>query len=435
MSATAKRSVTERELQDWRVWAIGGGATLALGYQAVQHLGWRAALAAPPVAVAGAASTWAWLRTRPTGFAAGATRALVAQMPDGSRPPRLVSCRQEGEVWEMAWKPRDIAAAVTLPAKTEVLEHTLQAALRIWLEDGLLHMRAGTGSLPKLVPFQDFYQRHQEAEGELVFGLGESRWGPIWVDLTKLPHLLVAGTTRYGKSVALRQILTRLVTRYSPRYLKLALFDLKRVELGLFRDLPHVAPPPGQAPGFSVARDLASCLELLRVLTDALNERSLKFELAEVGDIEEWNARASEAERLPYVVAVIDELGELRLDKAPSDEAGREERRQREEAQTLISGLGSQGRAFGFHLIAATQRPDMETVPGSIKSHLPARVAFNVASGTESRIMLGEQNSAAAKLPPRPGRGIWQWEEPVVFQGVLLEHPEAARLLAKVAGR
>jgi hypothetical protein len=96
MNATARRtSATAREMQDWRVWAIGGGATIALGYQALQHLGWRAALAAPPLAAVGAAGAWLWMRRRPTGFAAEATRAIVAQMPDGSRPPRLVSCRRQ----------------------------------------------------------------------------------------------------------------------------------------------------------------------------------------------------------------------------------------------------------------------------------------------------------------------------------------------------
>src|SRR5205814_5926562 len=99
MSATTRRSsATSRELQDWRVWAIGGGATVALGYQALQHLGWRAALAASPLAAAGAVGAWAWMRQRPTGFAAEATRALLAQMPDGGRPPRLDACRQEGAV-------------------------------------------------------------------------------------------------------------------------------------------------------------------------------------------------------------------------------------------------------------------------------------------------------------------------------------------------
>src|SRR5207248_1265237 len=81
MSATTRRSsATARELQDWRVWAIGGGAVVALGYQALQHLGWRAALAAPPLAAAGAVGAWAWMRRRPNGFAAEATRALLAQM-------------------------------------------------------------------------------------------------------------------------------------------------------------------------------------------------------------------------------------------------------------------------------------------------------------------------------------------------------------------
>jgi S-DNA-T family DNA segregation ATPase FtsK/SpoIIIE len=290
-----------------------------------------------------------------------------------------------------------------------------------------LQMRAGTALVPEAVSFEDFY-RHPEPPGELVVGIGESRWGALWADLVLLPHLLVGGTTKFGKSVMVRQILARLAIRYSPEHVKLALVDFKRVELNLFEGLPHVTPPDGQAASLAVAKDLDSYLELLRVLSESLDERKLRFDLAGVADLQEWNRRGELGGRLPYVVLVIDELAELSVEEA----VDQEERKRRQEALALLSRLARLGRALGFHIIAATQRPAVDTVPGPIKSQLLARVCFKVASGTESRVVLGEENSAGAELPAHAGRGIWQWGEAVVFQGPLLERPEARRLLAGV---
>ena len=87
----------------------------------------------------------------------------------------------------------------------------------------------------------------------------------------------------------------------------------------------------------------------------------------------------------------------------------------------LLARMARLGRALGFHIIAATQRPAVDMVPGPIKSQLLARCCFKVASGTESRVVLGEDNSAGAELPAQPGRGIWQWGEPVVFPGPAAE--------------
>jgi hypothetical protein len=431
MNATTRRpSAASRELQDWRVWAIGGGAAIALGYHALQHLGWRAALAAPPLAAAGAAGAWAWARQRPTGFAAEATRAIVAQMPDGSRPPRLKSSHQEGAVWEMAWRLRDRSLGRPLLKKAAAIADALDAEVQMRFDGDRLQMRAGTALVPEAVSFEDFY-RHPEPPGELVVGIGESRWGALWADLVLLPHLLVGGTTKFGKSVMVRQILARLAIRYSPEHVKLALVDFKRVELNLFEGLPHVTPPDGQAASLAVAKDLDSYLELLRVLSESLDERKLRFDLAGVADLQEWNRRGELGGRLPYVVLVIDELAELSVEEA----VDQEERKRRQEALALLSRLARLGRALGFHIIAATQRPAVDTVPGPIKSQLLARVCFKVASGTESRVVLGEENSAGAELPAHAGRGIWQWGEAVVFQGPLLERPEARRLLAKAGGR
>ena len=425
MSPTSKRPAASSELRDWKVWAIAAGAAIALVHAVLQRMGWWALLLLVPLAGLAAAGVWVWLRRRPTGFAAEATRALAAHLPDGGRPPRVVRSQSDGHAHEIEWRLRDRSAGPALLKKARDLEHVLGAALQLRLDKDRLRLRAGTADIPDLVAYQDFY-RHPEPDGELVVGIGESRWGPAWADLTELPHVLVGGTTKFGKSVMVRQMLTRLALRYPPEHVKFALVDFKRVELSTFACLPHVTPPDGQAASLAVAKDLDSYLELLRVLSESLDERTLRFDVAGVKNVQAWNRRPELGGRLPYVLLVIDETAEVSVEEA----VDAEDKRKRQEALALLSRMARLGRALGFHIIAATQRPAVDTVPGPIKSQLLARCCFKVASGTESRVVLGEDNSAGAELPTHRGRGIWQWSEPVVFQGPLLEPEDAEALLA-----
>jgi hypothetical protein len=425
MSTTSKRSAAHSELRDWKVWAILAGTAVALGHALLERIGWWALLLLLPLASAVAVGAWMWLRRRPTGFAAEATQALAAHLPDGGRPPRVVRSQSDGHAHEIEWRLRHRTHGPALLKKARDLEHELGAALQLRLDRDRLRLRAGTADIPDLVAYEDFY-RHPDPGGELVFGVGTSRWGPVWADLVELPHVLVGGTTKFGKSVMVRQMLTRLALRYPPEHVKFALVDFKRVELSTFAGLPHVTPPDGQAASLAVAKDLDSYLELLRVLSDSLDERTLRFDVAGVKNVQTWNSRPELGGRLPYVVLVIDETAEVSVE----DAVDAEEKRKRQEALTLLSRMARLGRALGFHIIAATQRPAVDTVPGPIKSQLLARCCFKVASGTESRVVLGEDNSAGAELPAHPGRGIWQWSEPTVFQGPLLEPEDAEALLA-----
>jgi len=331
----------------------------------------------------------------------------------------VLDARQNGEVWEVEWRLHDRRSGQALLKKTRDLEHELGAALELHHDKHRLRMRAGTAEIPDVVTFEEFY-RHPAPDGELVVGIGMSRWGAVWADLVKLPHLLIGGTTQFGKSVMVSQMLTRLALTYGPEHLKLALVDFKRVELSAFEGLPHVTPPDGQAASIAVAKDIEAYLELLKVLSESLDERRLRFDLARVKNIQDWNRRPELGGRLPYVLLVIDELAEVSVEEAGNPE----EKRQRQEALALLARMARLGRAFGFHIIAATQRPAVETVPGPIKSQLLARICFKVATGTESRVVLGEDNSTGAELPAHRGRGIWQWSLPAVFQGPLLTDPE-----------
>jgi hypothetical protein len=428
MSPTSKRPAASSELHDWKVWVMAAGALVALAHALLERMGWWALLLLPPIVAVVAAGVIVWLRRRPTGFAAEATQALAAHLPDGGRAPRVVRSGTAGSTHEVEWRLHQRAHGPALLKKARDLEHELGAALHLRVDRDRLRLRAGTADIPDLVTFEDFY-RHQEPEGELVVGIGESRWGPVWADVTELPHVLIGGTTKFGKSVMVRQMLTRLALRYPPEHVKFALVDFKRVELSTFAGLPHVTPPDGQAASLAVAKDLDAYLELLRVLSESLDERTLRFDVAGVKNIQAWNRRPELGGRLPYVVLVIDETAEVSVEEA----VDADDKRKRQEALALLSRLARLGRALGFHIIAATQRPAVDTVPGPIKSQLLARCCFKVASGTESRVVLGEDNSAGAELPTHRGRGIWQWGEPVVFQGPLLEPEAAEAMLAGMA--
>ena len=139
--------------------------------------------------------------------------------------------------------------------------------------------------------------------GRLPVGIGESREGPLWVDLAELPHLLVGGLTGSGKGVFLRQLLTGLLLLLGPGRLRLALVDLKGgTELNLFERLPHLMAP--------VARDQESCLELFQMVTVELHRRQALLDRAGLEDIERWNAVHPD-EPLPYILVVVDEVAEL----------------------------------------------------------------------------------------------------------------------------
>jgi S-DNA-T family DNA segregation ATPase FtsK/SpoIIIE len=143
----------------------------------------------------------------------------------------------------------------------------------------------------------------QMMKGRLPIGIGESREGPLSVDLAELPHLLIGGHTGSGKSVFIRQALTGLLLSRGPDRLRLVLVDLKGgTELNLFERLPHLLAP--------MARDQESCLEVFQLVLVELQRRQMLFDRAGLEDIERWN-EAHPEEPLPYVLVVIDEVAEL----------------------------------------------------------------------------------------------------------------------------
>ena len=202
----------------------------------------------------------------------------------------------------------------------------------------------------------------------LTFSLGKDVAGKPWIaDLSKMPHLLVAGATGSGKTVCLNTIILSLLYENSPNDLKLMLIDPKRVELPVYNGIPHLLTPA-----------ITEVPKIINALKWALGEMDRRFELlskAGKRDISSYNETAEE--KMPFLVIVIDELADLMVASA-------------KEVETAIIRLAQLARAVGIHLIVATQRPSVDVITGLIKANITARIAFSVASATDSRTILDE---------------------------------------------
>jgi S-DNA-T family DNA segregation ATPase FtsK/SpoIIIE len=248
----------------------------------------------------------------------------------------------------------------------------------------------------------------QTAKSPLSFVIGKDISGqPVLADLAKMPHMLVAGMTGSGKSVMINTFLTSLLYRNSPSDLKLILVDPKQVEMGLYKDIPHLLTP--------VINEPEKCISALKWAVAEM-ERRLRT-MAEVGkrNIDEYNQLKNE-EGMPYIVIVVDELADLMMMAARDVEA-------------LIVRLAQKARAAGIHLVLATQRPSVDVITGLIKANVPARFAFTVASQVDSRTIIDQMG--AEKLL---GRGdmlllTTDMPKPKRVQAALIEDVETVRVM------
>ncbi len=187
------------------------------------------------------------------------------------------------------------------------------------------------------------------------------------IDLSKAPHLLIAGTTGSGKSVFINTILTSLLYKFSPKDLRLILIDPKMLELSVYNDIAHLLTPVVTEPKKSIYALKWVCKEMERRYS-MMNEEGTR-------SLDGFNEKSDE--KLPYIVVIIDEMADLMMT------AGKE-------VEHYVQRLAQMARACGIHLIMATQRPSVDIITGSIKANFPSRVSFQVASKYDSRTVLGE---------------------------------------------
>ena len=246
----------------------------------------------------------------------------------------------------------------------------------------------------------------REGSNKLALGLGNDVSGQsIVADLTRMPHLLIAGATGQGKSVCINALITSLLFQVTPDHLRLLLIDPKRVELTGYNGLPHLALP--------VLVESHQAAAALRWAVAEMDRRYKLFSAEGVRNIAAYNEKASQklARSLPYVVIVIDELADLMMVAAG-------------EIEELVCRIAQLARAVGIHLIIATQRPSTDIITGLIKANIPSRIAFAVGSQVDSRVILDA--GGAEKLL---GRGDMLYQpvdagKPTRIQGAFVSDPE-----------
>jgi len=221
-------------------------------------------------------------------------------------------------------------------------------------------------SLRSVIETNVFQKTLSKSKMGLVLGKGAGGEA-IAGDLTRMPHLLIAGATGSGKTVCLNSIICCLLMHNTPTDIRLIMVDPKRVELTPFNSIPHLATP--------VIVDTTKALTSLRWLDEEMDKRYQILAKVNARNIEAYNRNREGTERMPYIVLVIDELADLMM-------AGFDE------VEHILCHLAQMARAIGIHLIVATQRPSVDVVTGLIKANFPTRISFAVTSQVDSRTIL-----------------------------------------------
>src|SRR4249920_2028826 len=263
-------------------------------------------------------------------------------------------------------------------------------------------------------------EAYRRSTSKLTLALGKTIHGePYMADLATMPHLLIAGSTGTGKSVGLNAMLTSILYRATPDDVRMIMVDPKRLELGMYEEIPHLLTP--------VVVDPKRAANALRWAVREMEERYKTLAAEGVRNIEQYNRNiklvleetgnkdADAPKTLPFIVVVIDELADLMMVAS-------------NEVEESIARLAQMARAVGIHLILATQRPSVDVITGLIKANLPSRISFRVSSKIDSRTIL-DSNGAEQLL----GKGDMLFLPPASSRHIRLHGPyiseqESARL-------
>jgi S-DNA-T family DNA segregation ATPase FtsK/SpoIIIE len=263
----------------------------------------------------------------------------------------------------------------------------------------LPNLRRGTVFLRELLGSQAF----EGSGGQLTLALGKDiGGGPVFVDLARMPHLLIAGTTGSGKSVAINTMILSLLYQLPPDACKLVLIDPKMLELSVYDGIPHLLAPVVTEPGKAVValkwavREMEDRYRMMSQLgvrniagfnariVEALSKGETLVRRVQTGFDETaepvFEEQVLDLKPLPFIVVVVDEMADLMLVAGKDIEAA-------------VQRLSQMARAAGIHLIMATQRPSVDVITGTIKANFPTRISFHVTSKIDSRTILGEQGA------------------------------------------
>lgn len=297
--------------------------------------------------------------------------------------------------------------ALALAAHTIRIEAPIPGKALVGVE--VPNQKTAMVSIKELIEDKEYRQRPHN----MMMVLGKDVAGKVWLgELTKMPHLLIAGATGSGKTVCVNTIIMGLLYQNTAETLRFIMVDPKRVELTLYNGIPHLLTPV-----------ITNTQKTVNALKWTIGEMERRFEvLAAAGsrDINSYNQKHPE-NKLPYIVFVIDELADLMATAASEVEAG-------------IIRIAQMARAVGIHLLVATQRPSVDVITGLMKANIPGRIAFSVASSIDSRTIL--DTPGAEKLL---GRGDMLFSssdmsKPMRIQGAYISEEEMKRIVDYLRG-
>ncbi|MDR1104146.1 MAG: ATP-binding protein, partial [Endomicrobium sp.] len=265
----------------------------------------------------------------------------------------------------------------------------------------------------------------EKSKSLLTLALGKTTDGAGYVaNLASMPHLLIAGATGSGKSVGIHTIILSILYKARPDEVKFMLIDPKRVEMPIYRDIPHLYNPCTTAANADIITNPREAVAALKKLVLVMEERYTKFANVMVRNIEDYNNKMAETggEKEFYIVVIIDELADLMLVV-------------QKEIEDSIQRLAQMARAVGIHLILATQRPSVNVITGIIKANFPARLSFQTTSKVDSRVildMLGAESlmGKGDMLFLSPGEA-----RPVRLQGAFVSLKEAEKIISFISNQ
>ena len=258
-------------------------------------------------------------------------------------------------------------------------------------------------------------QEMNNIKNPLMVALGKDIAGkPILCDLSRMPHLLIAGATGSGKSVCINSIVCSLLYRASPADVRLIMVDPKQVELQVYNGIPHLLTP--------VISDPKKASSALNWVVNEMFDRYGKFSQMGVRNLEGYNKKTAKEKRLPNIVVIIDEMADL-MEVC------------RKDVEESVRRLAALARAAGIYMVLATQRPSVDVITGVIKNNIPSRIAFTVSSGVDSRTIIDV--NGAEKLM---GKGDMLYQptgapKPTRVQGCFVSDDEVARITENIVVR